>query len=223
MIFSSSAALVLLVTGAIFSPPEEIHSVELTEWRTDAGGNGHLYEAVEAPAGITWNEAEAYAAAHGGYLASIGSKEENAFVFKIIDNAGFWLNSPQGQSWGPWLGGAKILKPSETKEGWVWSHSNEPLTYTNWGPGLPDNAGGHEDRLEFYGEGKSHRQPAWNDLDGSTKLQGFVVEYDSNPLPQSLPYVALFGVCVVGTIAVISIIYFIVVAWKKGPTSPSPD
>src|SRR5882672_3346614 len=93
--------------GAIFQPPAEVHSVELTEWRADVGGNGHFYEAVQAPAGITWDDAEAYAAAHGGYLATITSKEENAFVFKLVDDAGFWMDGPRGESLGPWLGGLK--------------------------------------------------------------------------------------------------------------------
>jgi hypothetical protein len=205
----------LAAMGALFQPPAEVHSVQLTEWRTDAGGSGHLYEAVASPAGITWNDAEGYAAAHGGYLVTIGSKEENAFVFKLVDEAAFWLNSPQGQSWGPWLGGTKSPTATTPADGWVWSHSNEPFTYTNWARTEPDNDGGREDRLCFYGEGKSNRETTWNDLDGNTKLHGFVVEYDYNPLPQSLPYIALFGVCVVGAIAVGGMVYFIVQARKK--------
>ncbi len=201
--------ITLTLLGAIFQPPAEVHSVELTEWRAEAGGNGHLYEAVTAPAGITWSNAESYATAHGGYLATIGSKPENAFVFKLVDDAGFWTNNPQGQSWGPWLGGVKSADGN-----WAWSNNEGAFTYTNWNAHQPGKDSAQENRLMFYGEGKDHRQPEWGAADGGAMLQGFVVEYDSNPLPQSLPYVALFGVCVVGAIALGGAIYFLV-QWRK--------
>jgi len=190
--------MTLPILGTVFEPPAEIHSVQLTDWPADRGGNGHIYEAVESPAGITWNDAEVYATAHGGYLATITSPEENAFVFKLVDDADFWLESPHGDSLGPWLGGTKSPGFTQPGEGWEWGHNEGPFTYTNWNQRKPDNEGGHKNHLSFYAQGKGQREPGWTDQASSTLLHGFVVEYDANPLPQSLGHVALFAVCMTG-------------------------
>ena len=47
-------------------------------------GNGHFYEVVEVPAGITWVDARAAAKAKGGDLASLATNEENRFVWSLI-------------------------------------------------------------------------------------------------------------------------------------------
>lgn len=54
------------------------------EWPAIDGGNGHYYEAVPTPNGITWIAANASAKALGGYLVSITSEAENRFVFSLI-------------------------------------------------------------------------------------------------------------------------------------------
>ncbi len=202
------ALLALPMLGTIFQPPAPIHSVELTEWRADQGGNGHFYEAVESPAGITWDDAEAYAIAHTGYLATLTSSSENAFVFKLVDDADFWLDGPSGDSLGPWLGGTQSPASTPPDNSWEWSHGEGLFTYTNWSAHPQNNESVHKNHLCFYAESKSSRQPAWAGQPGDTKLHGFVVEYDSNPLPQSLGYVALFAVCVTGA-AVVGCLLFL--------------
>lgn len=188
---------------AIFQPPAEVHSVELTEWRADAGGNGHFYEAVTSPAGITWDDATVYAKAHGGYLATPQSKQENAFVFNLIDGADFWTAGTDGSAWGPWLGGVRATAFTPAPADWGWT---DPAARA---------AGRGDDHLHFYAEHAGDRRPLWHALPGDTRLAGFVVEYDRDPLPNTLPYVALFGVCVVGTIALAGALYFLVEWLRK--------
>src|SRR6185436_11393637 len=61
------------------------------QWTTNSGGNGHFYEAVLAPNGITWANAQAAAASSGGYLATITSAGENNFVYGLISgNLSYW-------------------------------------------------------------------------------------------------------------------------------------
>ncbi|HVU38961.1 MAG TPA: hypothetical protein VHC95_11555 [Opitutales bacterium] len=189
-------------TPAIFQPPAEVHSVELTEWRADSGGNGHFYEAVTSPAGITWDDAAVYAKAHGGQLAAPQSKQENAFVFNLVDTADFWMAGTDGTDWGPWLGGTRATASTPPNEGWGWI--NPPAR----------SIGRGDDHLHFSAEHPGERRPIWGALPGDTRLPGFVVEYDRDPLPNTLPYVALFGVCVVGVIALAGAVYFII-EWRK--------
>ena len=48
-------------------------------------GNGHFYQVVAVADPITWPEAQAAAAGAGGYLATITSAEENAFVISLAE------------------------------------------------------------------------------------------------------------------------------------------
>ena len=54
-----------------------------------------------------------------------------------------------------WLGGNDI----ETEGVFKWVKSDLPMTYTDWSPGQPDDAGG-EDCMELRGAFQYH----WNDL-----------------------------------------------------------
>src|SRR5947209_3928494 len=74
---------------------------QLVQWPVAQGGNGHYYEVVSAPAGIAWGNASLAAPNRGGYLATITSAEENAFVFNLANqDATVWYSG-----YGPWLGG----------------------------------------------------------------------------------------------------------------------
>lgn len=84
-------------------------------WTVAVGGNGHFFQAVSAPEGINWDNAEAWAVARGGHLATIHSAAENDFVFKLVDDPRFWKQNrgiSGGRAWesflGPWLGGIKV-------------------------------------------------------------------------------------------------------------------
>ncbi|MCP9911245.1 hypothetical protein KBZ15_15230, partial [Cyanobium sp. BA20m-p-22] len=60
------------------------------QWKT----NGHYYEVVVAPEGITWIEARLAAQARGGYLAPLTSWPENLFVWSLISGRpNFWTTS----------------------------------------------------------------------------------------------------------------------------------
>jgi len=54
-------------------------------------GNGHDYEAVLAPDGITWDAANAAAVASGKHLATITSAAENDFVFSLLSAPELWV------------------------------------------------------------------------------------------------------------------------------------
>jgi hypothetical protein len=155
------------------------------QWETGAGGNGHWYEAILAPDGITWTQARSGAEAMPGdwYLATIASSAENAFVFSLVsDNPAFWHGYLSGHSNGPWLG-AYLIGPTQYDYAWV---TGEPFAFANWGPLEPF---GNGDRICFFGY-SSLIQPYWNDVpDDYPSLQpwGYIVESSASiPAPGAI-------------------------------------
>lgn len=166
------------------------------QWTVTSGGNGHWYEAVYAPGGISWTSANAAAPTvlPDGYLASIHSEAENAFVFSLINDPKYWWTAQPGQggSFGPWLGGADTREEGN----WEWT-SGEPWTYSNWFPGQPDNWMGVEHRLHYYWNAAPALGSTWNDLDNTpyppvTGIYGYVVE-SAVPEPATLSLLAFAG------------------------------
>jgi uncharacterized repeat protein (TIGR01451 family) len=115
--------------------------------------NGHGYRLTERK---TWLEAEAQAVAWGGHLVTINEEAEE-----------LWLEDTFATGEILWIGFNDI-----TVEGiWQWV-SDEPVTYTNWCPGEPNNCGSPgcspEDVAVINcpcGEGGDY---AWNDIPGGS-------------------------------------------------------
>ncbi len=144
------------------------------QWRASQGGNGHFYMAVTAPTGLSWDRAEVLAEMAGGYLVTITSAQENAFVFSLIQDSVYWSGAR-----GPWIGGRQ-LADQPPREGWQWV-TGEPFTYTNWSPGEPNDSGGvDETRLEFS-SGTAAVADTWSDQpDWWMGACSFVLEVDTN-------------------------------------------
>ena len=140
------------------------------QWLASQGGNRHFYLPVSVPGGLSWDRAAVLAEMAGGYLATITSAEENAFVFSLIQDPVYW-NGPRG----PWLGGYQ-LPGRPLSEGWQWV-TGEPFVYASWSPGQPNDSGGvDETRLEF-GWGAAIIADTWNDQpDWWTGVYSFVLE-----------------------------------------------
>jgi hypothetical protein len=155
--------------------------------------NGHYYEAVQTPGGVTWDAAHAAAQSLThlgvtGHLATITSAAENQFIVR---------NFPQAITGGFWLGGVQPHGLLDPAAGWQWV-TGEPFGYTNWntiefvepndfwGPGTGDQ---DENRLHYWFSAEGR----WNDLrpfDASP--QGYVVEYATSPGTVSSTNAVLF-------------------------------
>ena len=168
-----ATALTLLVGCATQQQGAQKGNAKWVRWEKSAGGNGHYYKAVAVTNGIAWPQAEKLARAEGGYLACITSKEENGFVFKLVNSPKFFAAGP---GCGPALGGWQLDRSAEPDGGWCWV-SGEPWNYTNWAPGEPSNGWGGEDRLEFYSGAVNTPAPTWNDIGrNDTHVGGYVIE-----------------------------------------------
>jgi hypothetical protein len=153
----------------------------LTNWSLQAGGNGHYYQAVLAPAGITWSNASLTASNRGGYLATLPSSIENAFVFSLVSpDTNLWYYNVHW--WGPWLGGIQPSGSPEPAGGWQWI-TGEPFGYANWASasGQPNNNNGIENRLQFGGQ--LTIASTWNDQNEAHAgyARSFVIEYEFKP------------------------------------------
>ena len=152
-------------------------------------GNNHFYEYVEFSSslpeqvvGRSWTTAKAAAASSSyfgltGYLATITTAQENAFIVEKVSGTA-------------WLGGSDI----ESEGIWKWVDGPEAGTvisgYTNWNDSEPNN--GNANAIEHYLHIISWTTPAgrWNDLQdlggrdqdhGDYTASGYIVEWNGTP------------------------------------------
>jgi stigma-specific protein Stig1 len=147
-------------------------------------GTGHFYEFVMDS--LTWTDAETAAAARSylglsGYLATITSAGENAFVLQKASGDGWLGASTNGMDGFPrtwyWVTGPEAGESffSNTGPG-QGTTSGMNIPYANWNGGEPNDSGGAETVGEFYGNGGT--SGFWNDLaPTSGGVEGYFCEY----------------------------------------------
>jgi hypothetical protein len=155
-----------------------------TQWAVANGGNGHFYQAIFAPGGISWDQASANATNFGGYLASITSSAENNFIFSLISNTPDYWIADSGGGDGVWIGGIWLGNPGDPANpiNWTWV-TGEAFSFSSWAFGQPNNINGYQNHIQFYSP-SGLTANTWNDaadtLDAAF-VPGFVIEYNSNP------------------------------------------
>jgi hypothetical protein len=125
---------------------------------------------------VTYAAAALEANANGGHLLVVATAAENTFVANAVATIGnnIWY----------WLG----LNDATTEGTFQWVNG-EPLTYSNWSAGEPNNSGNNEDHAHVWNNG------LWNDLNGNTAIR-FVIEKTciTPTLTQGLPSGSAFPV-----------------------------
>ncbi len=98
------------------------------------------------PQFMTGPQAQTYAQTFGANLISVQSATENADLIQALSNQGFSSNVI-------WIGFSDALAEGS----FIW-YDGAPITYSNWAPSEPNNAGGNENCTQIYPNG------TWNDL-----------------------------------------------------------
>jgi hypothetical protein len=182
---SAATAIALTAAAGAVSVANSAHAQstpQAVQWRTQDGGNGHWYQVVVVPEGISWTNAKATASSRGGYLASVRSTPESNFLKSIIANTPGAFVTGGSQQAGPWIGASRVLGTSA----WQWM-SSEGWGFTNWCAGEP-NGGSGEPYVHFVQTNPSVM--CWNDREDSASSAGnpsFVLETHTRPTGPSEP------------------------------------
>jgi VCBS repeat-containing protein len=188
-----NAALQLLEANLAENPSMTLDISAIKGGATYNPDNGHYYEVVSS-AGVSWTDAKT--AAEGmtfnglnGYLATITSVEENAFILSKLPSDAWIGASDSHEEINAATGEATYADDGAAEGNWYWVTGPEKGTlistgndapvvaggqYANWNTGEPNDSGSDEDYAEFYASGASPGR--WNDLSGAS-LDAYVVEY----------------------------------------------
>ncbi|RKU09647.1 hypothetical protein C6503_21065 [Candidatus Poribacteria bacterium] len=125
--------------------------------------NGHAYKRIQC---ADWEDAQAQAAAEGGYLVTINDEAEQKWLQAVFG----------GQP--SWIGLNDIAQEGQ----WIWDNG-EPVTYTNWGLQEPgDTSLGEEDYVIIGPSGK------WEDFGpghgGISLIRTALIEKENLPVKQ---------------------------------------
>jgi hypothetical protein len=159
--------------------------------------NGHLYDLLANQSeaggytGLSWTDAENYAAANGGYLATVDSAATQAWIWSQFGSANYYY----------WIG----LTDRVIEGQYIWVGTGQPATYYNWYPGEPNNFGDEDYTLVLRGGfvgGNGPGEGMWNDFQNLTDFIGApnyaVADMGAVPEPASLGMLAVGGVLLAG-------------------------
>jgi hypothetical protein len=138
----------------------------------------HCYAATSGSSDL--NKARMEATLAGGYLTSIGSAAENNFVwttFVSLPGNSFWIG----------------LNDIASEGTFVWD-SAEPVGYTNWWPGEPNNSN-NEDGVHMIPNGPGGM---WNDNNVNASFYGVIETAVVTPEPSSIALLATGLLAVAG-------------------------
>ena len=161
---ASGSGMISIQYGKL--PPE--YPIEVVaEWKVEDGGNGHFYAVKWLGQGSNFATADAEANLLGGYLATLASPEETAFAMDFVG-----IGSPAVYARCA-FGLVQSDKGPEPAGGWGWI-TGEPLDWTNWTPGEPNDNPAPEDFGQIYPAGN------WNDC-FDDDFGSVLIEFDSDP------------------------------------------
>ncbi len=154
----------VLAFAGVVAVPGAATAFDVGAWQLNPT-TGHYYRQVD---NLTWVQAESYAVSVGGHLVTINDVAEQVWLAATFTERNLWIG----------------FNDRAMEGTWVWS-SDEPVTYTNWLPGEPNNCGFWTPEVPVCQDENAAvmnytGQGGWNDLP-ENGLLGAIVEVASLP------------------------------------------
>ena len=159
-----------IISACLFLIACSAQAITFVQWNPGAGGNGHLYGVTDSAS--DWLTAENVGISLGGHLTSITSVAEQSFITTTFltgafDSIPLWVGMTDNSPYGGGVG-SKVYS--------FWT-TGEPVAYTNWLGGEPNNTAPGEDYGTINWGRASGADPTkglWNDtpLNGTTGFAG---------------------------------------------------
>jgi hypothetical protein len=154
------------------------------------GVNGHFYRPISN--GTTYTAARAASLlttfkGQTGYLVTITSASENAFIFANVPQANVWFAATDEVKDGTWVIDAGPEKGTVMKTSNGQTAGNIPGVYNNWAGGEPNGHNGSEN----YAVTNWNGQPTWNDLSNNWN-NPYIIEYGTWTNPDDATFTEFY-------------------------------
>ena len=154
------------------------------------GVNGHFYRPISN--GTTYTNARAASLlttfkGQQGYLVTITSASENAFIFANVPQANIWFAATDEVRDGTWVIDAGPEKGTVMKTSNGQTAGNIPGVYNNWAPGEPNGNNGSEN----YAVTNWNSQSTWNDLSNNWN-NPYIIEYGTWTNPDDATFTEFY-------------------------------
>ena len=154
------------------------------------GVNGHFYRPIST--GTTYTNARAASLlttfkGQQGYLVTITSASENAFIFSNVPQANIWFAATDEVRDGTWVIDAGPEKGTVMKTSNGPLAGNIPGVYNNWAGGEPNGHNGSEN----YAVTNWNNQPTWNDLSNNWN-NPYIIEYGTWTNPDDATFTEFY-------------------------------
>jgi hypothetical protein len=162
--------------------------------------NGHFYLPVTPGASYTAARAASLLTTfkgQTGYLVTITSADENAFIFANVPQANIWFAATDEVKDGTWVIDAGPEKGTIMKTSNGQFTGNVSGVYNNWAPGEPNGNNGSEN----YAVTNWNGQSTWNDLSNNW-TNPYIIEYGTWTNPSAQTFTNFFSANVINPIDV---------------------
>jgi hypothetical protein len=153
------------------------------------GTNGHFYRPISTGNSYTGARAAALNTTfkgQQGYLVTITSADEDAFVFNNVPQTNIWFALTDEETEGQWKIDAGPEKGTLIKTSNGQTAGNIVGQYNNWAPGEPNNSGNEDYAVTKWGGGSQ-----WNDLPNGFSCP-YVIEYGTWTNPDDATFTEFY-------------------------------